>query len=190
MNSGFTKKELRAIYKEKRLALSDDEVRFLSEKILKNFILQFNITENQKVNIFLPIKKFKEINTWVFINYFFEKNIRVFVPKIRDENLGSVEIFPDSEFEINHWGISEPVNNSFCNGDFDYVITPLLYCDSLGNRIGYGKGFYDCFFEINKNAKKIGLNYFEPNEKITDISGFDIPLDGLIVPDKYYNFHK
>jgi len=190
MDFGLTKQELRAIYKEKRMALSQNEVNFLSEKIFKQFILQFNIAENQRVNIFLPIKKFNEINTWIFIDYFFEKNIRVFVPKIRDKNLVSLEIFPDSEFEINHWGISEPINNSSYNGIFDYIITPLLYCDSSGNRIGYGKGFYDRFFEINKNVKKIGLNYFKPKEKITDISGFDIPLDGLIIPDKYYSYYK
>ena len=29
---------------------------------------------------------------------------------------------------------------------FDYVVTPLLYSDDKGNRVGYGKGFYDAFF--------------------------------------------
>ena len=61
MNLSLTKKELRTIYKEKRMALSQDEVHFLSQKILDQFILQFNIIGNQKVNIFLPIEKFNVI---------------------------------------------------------------------------------------------------------------------------------
>ena len=98
MNLSLTKKELRSIYKEKRMALSQDEVNFLSKKIFEQFVLQFNIIENQKVNVFLPIEKFNEINTQIFIDYFFDKNVRVFVPKIQGENMISVEIFPNSEF--------------------------------------------------------------------------------------------
>lgn len=189
MNFSLTKKELRTIYKEKRMALSQDEVNFLSQKILENFILQFNITENQKVNIFLSINKFNEIDTEIFINYFFEKKIRVFVPKIQERKMISVEIFPDSLFEINNWGIREPISNTDANTDFDYVLTPLLYCDRFGNRIGYGKGFYDSFFSENLRIdKKIGLNFFLPNENISDIVEKDIALDGLITPFGYIDF--
>ena len=56
------KKNLRKIYLEKRMTLSKDEVNFLSEKIFDEFILQFNVIENQKVSIFLPISKFNEID--------------------------------------------------------------------------------------------------------------------------------
>lgn len=189
MNLSLTKKELRTIYKEKRMALSQDEVNFLSKKIFEQFILQFNIIENQKVNVFLPIEKFNEINTQIFIDYFFDKNVRVFVPKIQGENMISVEIFPNSEFEINNWGIKEPISNIDANVELDYVLTPLLYCDQSGNRVGYGKGFYDSFFsrylEIHK---KIGLNFFSPNEGIADVFQKDIALDGLITPSEYIDF--
>lgn len=189
MNLSLTKKELRTIYKEKRMALSQDEVNFLSQKILDQFILQFNIIENQKVNVFLPIEKFNEINTQIFIDYFFGKNVRVFVPKIQGENMISVEIFPNSELVINSWGIKEPISNIDANVELDYVLTPLLYCDQSGNRVGYGKGFYDSFFsrylEIHK---KIGLNFFSPNEGIADVFQKDVALDGLITPSEYIDF--
>ncbi len=189
MNRSLTKKELRALYKEKRMALSQDEVNFLSEKIFQNFILQFNITENQKVNIFLPITRLKEINTWLFINYFFDKKIRVFVPRINNHKMISVEIFRDSEFTTNHWGIEEPVSDYTEDVDLDYVITPMLYCDPYGNRIGYGKGFYDAFFSDHwKIRNKIGINLFDPKEDIADVDATDVPLNGLITPSKYFGF--
>ena len=189
MNLSLTKKELRTIYKEKRMALSQDEVHFLSQKILDQFILQFNIIENQKVNIFLSIEKLKEVNTRIFIDYFFENKISVFVPKIQGENMISVEIFPNSEFEINNWGIKEPISNIDANVELDYVLTPLLYCDQFGNRVGYGKGFYDSFFYGNsKIHNKIGLNFFSPNEDIADVFQKDVALDGLITPSECIDF--
>lgn len=189
MDLSLTKNELRTLYKAKRMALSQDEVNFLSQKLLKNFILQFNPIENQKVNVFLSIKKFNEVNTQIFIDYFFENKMRVFVPKIKSEKIISVEIFSDSEFEINNWGIKEPISNVASNVELDYVLTPLLYCDNFGNRIGYGKGFYDQFFSENlKIDKKIGLNFFTPNEIISDVYEKDIQLNVLITPNKIFEY--
>lgn len=189
MNLSLAKTELRTIYKAKRMALSQDEVDFLSQKIFKQFILQFNSIENQVISVFLPIKKSNEVNTKIFIDYFFENNNRVFVPKIQDGKMISIEIFPDTEFKINSWGIPEPTSDKSEIVEYDYVLTPLLYCDRFGNRIGYGKGFYDQFFAHHLGIrKKIGLNFFNPNEDINDKSVTDIALDGLITPDRYFEF--
>lgn len=184
------KSELRKIYLEKRKGLSQDEVSHLSERIFQNFINYFKPVSDQKIHIFIPIEKFKEIDTQIFIDYFLSRNIKVFVPKIVDTKLISVEIFFDTQFETNNWGISEPVSNEDSKVlDFDFVITPLLYCDFKGNRVGYGKGFYDQFFEnISKDSKKIGVNYFNPDDMIDDVWENDIPLDYLVTPTEVLSF--
>lgn len=184
------KAELRKKYMQKRKALSIDEAFLLSEKIFKNFIEYFKPSQNQKIHIFIPIEKFREVNTQIFVSYFLSRKIRVFVPKIVDTRLISVEIFTDSKFELNNWGISEPVSDEDSGIlDFDFVITPLLYCDRQGNRIGYGKGFYDGFFEkVSEETKKIGVNYFNPEENIDDVWENDIPLDYLVTPDAVLSF--
>lgn len=184
------KAELRKKYTQKRKALSADEAFLLSERIFKNFVDYFKPVTGQKVHIFIPIEKFMEIDTQLFIDYFLSRDIRVFVPKIVSMKLISVEIFTDTEFETNMWGISEPVSDedSGCF-DFDYVITPLLYCDHKGNRVGYGKGFYDGFFEgISEKSKKTGVNYFNPDENIDDVWEYDIPLDYLVTPTDVLSF--
>lgn len=184
------KSELRKKYMQKRKALSTDEAFLLSEKIFKSFINYFKPVSGHKVHIFIPIEKFKEIDTQIFINYFLSRNIRVFVPKIVDAELISVEIFSDTVFDTNIWGISEPVSNKdSCENHFDFIITPLLYCDRKGNRVGYGKGFYDNFFNsISPESKKIGVNYFNPDEIIDDVWENDIPLDYLAVPEAVLSF--
>lgn len=184
------KSELRKKYLEKRNNLSKDEISLFSKIIFQNFINYFEPVSDQKIHIFIPIEKFKEINTQIFIDYFLSRNIKVFVPKIVDTKLISVEIFSDTQFETNNWGISEPVSNEDSKVlDFDFVITPLLYCDFKGNRVGYGKGFYDQFFEnISKDSKKIGVNYFNPDDMIDDVWENDIPLDYLVTPTEALSF--
>lgn len=184
------KAELRKKYMQKRKALSSDEAFLLSNKILKNFLDYFKPEKNQKVHIFIPILERKEVNTQIFIKCFFDLNIRVFVPKIVADKLINIEIFEHTEFETNAWGITEPVSNEDSGeSSFHYIITPLLYCDSKGNRVGYGKGFYDAFFQsVSRKSKKIGVNYFNPDEIVEDIWENDIPLDYLVTPTEVLSF--
>lgn len=186
------KAELRKEYTQKRKALSTDEAFLLSEKIFENFITYFKPEEGEKVHIFIPILERKEIDTQLFIDYFLKQNIRVFVPKVVADTLITIEVFPDTVFETSHWGIPEPASNEDSGEDFfNYVITPLLYCDKKGNRVGYGKGFYDGFFEkLSKEVKKIGVNYFNPDENIDDVWENDVPLDYLVTPTDVLSFGK
>ncbi|KIC65029.1 5-formyltetrahydrofolate cyclo-ligase [Chryseobacterium taiwanense] len=186
------KAELRKKYTQKRKALSTDEAFLLSEKVFENFIAYFNPKEGEKVHVFIPILERKEINTQLFIDFFLKQKIRVFVPKIVENKLINIEIFADTLFETSNWGIPEPVSNEDSGETFfHYVITPLLYCDEKGNRVGYGKGFYDGFFEnTSKDVKKIGVNYFNPDENIDDVWENDIPLDYLVTPTDVLSFGK
>ena len=181
--------DLRKKYVDFRKTLSKDEVLSLSQKIFKNFVLQFNISENQNVHVFLPIENFNEIETKFFVEYFWSKKVNVFVPKIFQNKIISVKLSPETILIQNSWGILEPKSNENKCSNFDFVITPLLYCDSKGNRVGYGKGFYDEFFKtINADAKKIGVNYFPPTDIINDVSDFDVKLDYLVTPEEILSF--
>jgi 5-formyltetrahydrofolate cyclo-ligase len=186
------KAELRKKYMQKRKALSPDEAFLFSEKILENFLNHFKPKTGQKIHVFIPIEKFNEIRTGIFIDAFLNNNIRVFVTKFVENNLISVEIDKNTVFETSSWGISEPVSNEDSEElHFDYVITPLLYCDHNGNRIGYGKGFYDAFFlSISAASKKIGVNYFSPDENIDDVWENDIPLDYLVTTTEVVSFFR
>ncbi|HFK5511356.1 TPA: 5-formyltetrahydrofolate cyclo-ligase [Elizabethkingia anophelis] len=183
------KSELRKKYLKERKAMSSEDVAFLSEKIFNQYLLQFNVSENQNIHIFLPISAKNEINTHLWIDYFWKKNVNVFIPKMVDNEIISIAYKPDTELALNSWGILEPVSNIAKAVDFDQVITPLLYADRQGNRIGYGKGFYDRFFSSFKNSVlKIGINYFAPDELIQDADKFDIKLDYLVLPDGMLSF--
>lgn len=186
----MNKAALRTKYQEKREALSQDEVSALSAKIFENFVAFFKPDEDQKIHCFLSIPEKNEVDTDLLLQYFFKNGIRVFVPKIVRQKLISVEVTKDTVFVKNSWGISEPESNTDSGElDFDIVITPLLYCDSHGNRVGYGKGFYDGLFEeINSETLKIGVGFFNPHEDVDDVWEKDIALDYLVTPTEVLSF--
>lgn len=186
----MNKSELRVKYTEKRESFSQDEINSSSEKIFSNFLAEFKPVEGQKIHCFLSINEKKEINTRPLIKYFLDYQIRVYVPKILEGKLISVEVTPKTAFIKGFYGILEPESNLDSEEKyFDFVIVPLLYCDDQGNRVGYGKGFYDAFFaDINPGVLKIGAGLFAPNEKVDDVWEQDIPLNYLVTPTEILSF--
>ncbi|WP_018675236.1 5-formyltetrahydrofolate cyclo-ligase [Riemerella columbina] len=184
------KVELRTLYLKKRDTLTAHERSELSHAIIERFISQFKPIENQKIHCFLPIEKFNEIQTKILIEYCFNKKIKVFVPKMVGNDLISIELTPQTPLKKNKWGIEEPKSDEDSGIlDFDYIITPLLYCDANGNRVGYGKGFYDRLFQqVSAKTLKVGVNYFPPKESIDDIWEGDYQLDYLVTPEAVLSF--
>jgi len=69
------------------------------------------------------------------------------------------------------------------------VFIPLLAFDLLGNRVGYGKGYYDTFLKnCNDSILKIGLSLFEAEKEIIDIHENDVPLNFCVTPEQVYEF--
>ena len=88
------------------------------------------------------------------------------------------------------YNIPEPINPSIVNDEIiDFVITPLLAFDLNGFRVGYGKGFYDRFFNlINPKSYKVGLSLFDPIIEIKDVNEHDICLTHCITSHEIYTF--
>lgn len=169
--------------------MSSTEVEDLSKSIFKQFLEAFDMSKVKNVHIFLPIKQKNEVSTWEFIEYFWDKGISVFVPKMAQNEIKTIQLKPDTLLKENGWGILEPEDNFVENIKFDIVITPLLYCDNQGNRVGYGKGFYDMFFsKTDRNALKVGVSFFPPAALISDVSEQDVPLDYLVTPTEVLSF--
>ena len=89
----------------------------------------------------------------------------------------------------NEYNIPEPVDGMTITSQLiNVVFIPLLAFDTKGNRIGYGKGFYDRFLsECKPETLKIGLSFFEAEEEI-EATINDIKLDYCSTPNKVFQF--
>ena len=146
------------------------------------------------MHTFLPIKKNKEPDTWLIIDRIKTKfpNIRLSLPKVNHETGELVNFYWEGTDQIieNKWGISEPRQGTVIPPDkIDMVLVPLLVFDQEGNRIGYGKGYYDRFLSLcRKDCKKIGISFFPPVELISSKEDHDQKLDSVITPERSYEF--
>ncbi len=179
------KKELRKLYKQKRKELTEVEIEKLQQSIYAQ-VFKTDFSNSEKIHIFLPIKKQKEIDTNPIIDFLRSINKTIIISK-SDFTTNTLQhyIFDEStKLEINSYGIPEPVNAELIDvKEIDLVFVPLLISDKKNYRVGYGKGFYDRFLsECKTNVKTIGLNFFIPIDLIKDTNEFDIPLDKIIYP--------
>ena len=95
-----------------------------------------------------------------------------------------------TKIKKNEYNIPKPVDGiEIPFTKIDVVFVPLLAFDEKGNRVGYGKGFYDAFLsECKPDVIKIGLSLFEPEELITDVFEGDIRLDYCVTPNSIHWF--
>ena len=88
--------------------------------------------------------------------------------------------------KINKLGIPEPIN-SLNRVIPDLIFVPLLGYDNNLNRLGYGGGFYDRYFEKNSKSKKIikiGLAFSFQEIKELPINKLDKKIDRIITEKK------
>ncbi len=186
----MTKKKLRLLYRSLREKLTEKEINEMSQQIFSRFIETFKFEKGMTAHLFLSIEHLKEVNTEPFIQYFFENEINIVVPKVIDDQLISVLLERNTPLEKSFWGVPEPTGTEdFGTEKIDFVLVPVMYADSQGNRVGYGKGFYDTFFRTtDQKIVKIGLNFFSPDEPVDDAWEFDVPLDYLVTPTEVVSF--
>ncbi len=202
------KSQLRKLYLSKRKVISAEEIAIESQQIADLFFANFDLSNVNYLHVFLPIIKHNEIDTWLIIRYIESfsnagwvqnpasvsiEPINIVIPKIIPEK-SELEnyLFDEKNLIENHWGILEPSGENqvkILPEQIDLVIIPLLIFDKNGNRVGYGKGFYDRFLQQCKpETLKIGLCLEEAIEIIEDVNEFDVKMDFCITPNKIYEF--
>jgi 5-formyltetrahydrofolate cyclo-ligase len=184
----MTKKELRKIYLKKRMDLSEGQYEQLNRELSDHFFKAVRLSGINVLHTFLPIKRTREVNTWHIIERIKKDypHVKVSVPKINNQTSELEHYFLESPEQLknNTWEIPEPVYGIPTSTErIDAVLVPLLAFDKQGHRLGYGRGFYDRFLaSCRPDCLKIGLSFFESEEKIDGINEKDIPLDLIVTP--------
>ncbi|MFT6873532.1 MAG: 5-formyltetrahydrofolate cyclo-ligase [Roseivirga sp.] len=182
----MNKEVLRSLFLEKRKTLTGQEFDRRNKLLLKN-CLDFLAAHPQLIHchLFLSIKKFKEPNTWPLFEHLRNSNAhKVYVSKtlFKQKRLTHFRIENDSLFETTKFGIPEPVNGTAIEPQvLDVVFVPLISCDKMGNRIGYGAGLYDRFLnEVSPNCLKVGIGITPTLDHLDFTDEHDVPLDYFI----------
>ena len=161
---------------KKRLNIIDKKSR---EQIITDKILNNDQVITSK-NILVYISLTNEVSTDYLVEKLFELGKNIYVPKVIDKNIKFCKLNKDDILQKGKFGILEPISNDELeNFENSVVIVPGLMFDKLGNRLGYGGGYYDRFLE-NKKIYKIGICFKEFLEDYLESKSHDIKMDLLI----------
>ncbi len=181
------KKELRKKFLEKRNKLKEKEVKQMSLKIKERLYSMPEFMNAKSVLIY--VSKGNEVYTHDII----EENLRekrISVPSTtKDKIIPSLINFFD-ELKVGMYGILEPKKViEFPKDKIDFVILPGVAFDEKGNRIGYGKGYFDKFLKL-VNCPSAALAF---EMQITDkvpIEKRDIPVNFVVTEQRLINVKK
>ncbi len=187
----MTKLELRKKYKSLRDSFLVNEIEEKSLAIA-NHLVKMDLWSKTYFHLFLTIEEKKEVNTEFILQVLTGKDKEIVVSKSDFATLEMTHylLTDNTKFKKNSYNIPEPIDGiEVPVSKIEVVFVPLLAYDKNGNRVGYGKGFYDKFLsKCNPGTIKIGLSLFEPEATIEDISVTDIKLDFCITPNGVISF--
>jgi len=182
-----------------RCTYKDDirkNIKLIREKLSKSFINEnsktiaaklFSQTAVKDASVILTYYSAKnEVNTHEIIEKLIIMNKKVALPISKPDRTDLIVSFFSSisELKPGRFGIMEPDPNKLCivqPEQIDIILVPGIAFDRMGNRIGYGKGYYDRFLSTFTHAQlKIGLCFdFQLYDELP-CDYFDVPVDCII----------
>src|SRR3989338_5477412 len=175
-----SKAYLRREYKNKRNALTEAEVKEKSRMIAER-IRNFALFQNAQV-----IGAYAAIHNEVDLREVLQDQLggkKIAFPIIVRNTLLYFSISSyQQQLRRGSYDILEP-DSSICptaaKSDLDIIFVPGLVFDTQGNRLGYGKGYYDRFLQ-GIPAVKIGIAYDFQIVQTINSEEHDIPMNFII----------
>lgn len=155
-----SKRDIRAALLRAREHVDPKVAQELGEVIARNVKSLQQFQHAKVIHTYVSSKK-NEVDTRTLIEDALKSGKRVVVPvtNVDLERLDHSEIFSLDELRPGTFGILEPTMIRPINlALVDLVLVPVVGVDRKGNRIGFGKGYYDRFLKIIRKPR-IALAY-------------------------------
>jgi len=179
-----TKTHIRKEKLKQRSVLSFDERKKKSDCISKAL---FNLKEFKEADLILLYKDYKnEVMTEGIYQKAVSLDKTIAYPRVNGEDMDFYIVNSADELKEGYKGIFEPVERCLIVKSEDIVnkkvlmVLPGAAFDKAGNRIGYGKGFYDRYIHKMPYITTVAIGY---NLQIADeipAEAFDKPVDYVI----------
>ena len=189
----MNKQELRAMFLAKRKTLTQEEHALRSKKVCDQAIQLIQNSNYKKIHLFVPIEKNKEVDTKAIYLFLKASNhYEIILPKVDyvTNQLVHIQLTDKTELVKARFGILEPDEGIIIEpSQMECIFVPLISFDTIGNRIGYGGGYYDRFLKnTSPKAIKIGLAITPPLDFIPYSEAYDVQLDQCINHHGLYTF--
>ncbi len=149
-----------------------------------------NLEAIQNKNVFLFYYPHKnEVDLRPLIEKLLYHGKTVLLPKTTEDTIIPIQITSLNDLKKGKFSIPEPEGKPFPKEKIQVVFIPGVAFDKNGNRIGYGKGYYDRFLQ-DINPLKIGVAYdFQVLDHIP-AEKHDQRVDYIITPTKIHKIKE
>ena len=144
-----------------RLKKQKEEDSRKKSRLIKNKLFKASVFKKAKIVMFY-VSFGGEVQTQEMIKDAQELGKIVVVPVCKKNRVIKPSRFnARANFTKGPYGVCEPASKKFINlEDLDLVITPGVAFDKKGNRLGRGKGYYDCFLKkLSPKTAIVGLAF-------------------------------
>lgn len=181
------KAKLRLHFKNTRNSINS-RLKTEKELFIKKSVFDFIESNFIKIKTIFIYKSFgSEVGTDDLINDLLFMGYNILIPKCNEltETMSAVVYNPSKKQTKNSYGITEMEESILANSKIDLILAPGLAFDRFGNRIGFGKGYYDKFINsLNYKTQVVALAF---SEQISDFKFqneyYDCKMD-YIITDK------
>ena len=173
------KKELRRTIRERKRAMTEEEIVSRSEKLGVLFSQSEAYKAAKTIYGYLPYNQ--EVRTIPMLEQALKDGKRVAVPKVYGDEMKFLYLDDLSQVEKGYAGIPEPIaDEPVADDETALVLMPGLAFDPAGHRIGYGGGFYDKFLAAEPNHPTLALCYEFQMLPELHTEEHDIPVDTVL----------
>ncbi|MBF0186411.1 MAG: 5-formyltetrahydrofolate cyclo-ligase [Magnetococcales bacterium] len=210
-----SKKSLRATFRQVRFSLTDSDVKSRSRLICERLASWSVFRQAETVAFYLPVHN--EVDLTPLLSWeargeriprhavsersvigVYPASKKWFLPVVESETgvMSFVTYALGDALRTARFGLREPcrreavVTKQKSAGQLSLVLLPLLAFDRAGGRLGYGGGYYDRFFSIQRSSRStatvkppllIGVAYeCQESVETLPVSEHDVPLDGVV----------
>lgn len=190
MNPGKNEKEaMRNKIKSQRKSLNRNEILGKSRKIQVKIEKLPEFKKSETVSFYVAKKEAGEVETRGIIKSSLDKGKKVSIPLVVEDNL-ELSLIRDLDQELNSgaFGVQEPKSGYIRPlpiSNVELIAVPGLAFDLDGNRLGYGKGYYDRLLDSElPKTLIIGLGFeFQIKEKVPHTKE-DVPVHKIITENR------
>ena len=183
--SGEKAKIRREIIRRRKL-LSGRQYRMRSDGILAHTTRLIEDSGVGCLHSYLPITQNKEPNTLGIIDYCLDKGVRVLTTRTNLETMEMrhYQLERSTLLAFNELRIPEPFGGVSVHPDqADMILVPLVAVDKKGNRIGYGKGYYDRLLaSLPERVIRVGLCVSSLFDFLPFEQDYDMRMDLCVTP--------
>lgn len=178
------KPSIRRTMLARRKSLSQEELRSASLAVQRKFLETEEFRGAGILVIYAPIHN--EVDTSLVMRTALDSGKMLAFPAVVGNRLVFRQVERESSLKSGAFGIMEPCSHGrvFCPEEIDLFVLPGIAFDLNGERIGYGKGYYDKTLHILEGRGKL-VAFCYDFQLVDEIRGepHDVKMD-LIITEK------